>query len=33
MTPIPDDTPPLTRYEDQPPLGDIKINYNVVAGI
>ncbi|MEO0055748.1 MAG: hypothetical protein RLZZ50_1695 [Verrucomicrobiota bacterium] len=33
MTPTPDDTPPTTRYDDQPTLGDIKINHNVVAGI
>jgi hypothetical protein len=29
MTPMPGDTPPITRYDDQPPLGYIKINYNV----
>jgi hypothetical protein len=33
MTPMPGDTPPITRYDDQPPLGDIKINHNVVARI
>ena len=30
--PFPDDQP-TTRYDDQPTLGDIKINHNVVAGI
>ncbi len=29
----PEDHPPVTRYDDQPTLGDIKINHNVVAGI
>lgn len=34
MTPLtPDDQPPETRYDDQPTLGDIKINHHVVAGI
>jgi uncharacterized alkaline shock family protein YloU len=34
MTPPPsDDQIPVTRYDDQPTLGDIKINHNVVAGI
>ena len=33
MTPMPDDTPPITRNEDQPIFGDIKINHNVFAGI
>ena len=32
MTP-PDNPTPTTRYDDQPTLGDIKINHNVVAGI
>ncbi len=31
--PIPDDQPTTTRYDDQPSLGEIKINHNVVAGI
>lgn len=31
--PFPDDQPTTTRYDDQPTLGDIKINHNVVAGI
>lgn len=33
MTPIESDDQPTTRYDDQPTLGDIKINHNVVAGI
>ncbi len=32
MTPS-DNPTPTTRYDDQPTLGDIKINHNVVAGI
>ncbi len=32
MTPL-DNPTPTTRYDDQPTLGDIKINHNVVAGI
>lgn len=31
--PTPDDQPPEIRYDDQPALGDIKINHHVVAGI
>jgi uncharacterized alkaline shock family protein YloU len=34
MTPTDhDEHPTVTRYDDQPTLGDIKINHNVVAGI
>jgi len=33
MTPTEHDDHPTTRYDDQPTLGDIKINHNVVAGI
>ena len=34
MTPhLPEDQAPVTRNDDQPTLGDIKINHNVVAGI
>lgn len=34
MTPlVPDDTTPPTRFDDQPTLGDIKINHTVVASI
>jgi uncharacterized alkaline shock family protein YloU len=33
MTPLDQNDPPTTRYDDQPTLGDIKINHNVVAGI
>jgi uncharacterized alkaline shock family protein YloU len=32
MTPL-DNPTTTTRYDDQPTLGDIKINHNVVAGI
>jgi uncharacterized alkaline shock family protein YloU len=32
MTPL-DNPTPTTRYDDQPTLGDIKINHTVVAGI
>lgn len=31
--PVPENSTPTTRYDDQPTLGDIKINHNVVAGI
>jgi uncharacterized alkaline shock family protein YloU len=34
MTPAENEEPsPTTRYDDQPTLGEIKINHNVVAGI
>jgi uncharacterized alkaline shock family protein YloU len=34
MTPTdPDDQPASPRFDDQPALGEIKINHNVVAGI
>lgn len=33
MMPTDSDDQPTTRYDDQPTLGDIKINHNVVAGI
>ncbi len=31
--PVPEDHPHPTRYDDQPTLGDIKINHTVVASI